>query len=366
MLEADISTSGAGGLDTGSAVDSRWYRIVAIFNPDTLAKAIIFHLEKRNVLDVEWDPATTQVLNALRDAAARTKIAQGFKITSGSSGEKMRWVGMRLSAGGTITGNVWLTIEGDSSGVPDDTPIATSDKMIWVDGMRTGSGNWRMFLFRDLPTLTSGTQYWIVFHGDYAISAINLAHWRSHTSDNTYADGTYASFDGSIWTADSNIDLMFQIWMQIASLDLVLPAGFKNFATIGYAFRKSDSKFKRFMAHDNIVAWTGPPADLKVGDIARDVVPDTINIDTLVPPVPVAFAVAGNSNAVGGENIAAPVPEGVDLTASLLRYRTHTTVDEPGNSHGTIIIEDHQKAMFNHGAGPTGTYQAYITQFTWR
>ena len=73
-------------------------------------------------LDAYYPPGYQTTDYALRDAAARTQIAQGFKCNVSSTVSKVKlWVKKTGTPAGTDT--ITLAIQTDSSGVPSGTPV---------------------------------------------------------------------------------------------------------------------------------------------------------------------------------------------------------------------------------------------------
>ncbi len=357
-LTADITQSGAGGLDTGSPVNSRWYRIVALFNPTTLGKALTLHLEKRNVKDQEQ--ASVNASTALRDASARTRLAQGFKVSAAGT---LRYVTIKgVVLNGSPSGKVWFTIEADSSGSPSGTPLATSDKLQIQTSMAAFS-DWQMWLFRNPPSLQQPAQYWLVMHGDYAINGSDYIFWP-HSTANPYANGTQATFDGSVWTAVSANDFVFQAYMVFDDAAVILPSGYTRSATIGYVYRKSDGTFKTFMAQNKRASFSGVPADFKVGSIETL---SFIDLSAMVPPASVSFWVAGTNTVVDSLNRVASAPEGYTvgnpaLAMQKVEWASPITSDSPAHLHGTVHIEDHQRAYASEDGGQL---RLYVPSWEW-
>lgn len=151
-------------------------------------------------------PSSWDTLLALRDAAARTKIAQSFVPRTNNPSFQLGTVYLMLAKVGTPTGNISVTIEGNSSSAPDGTAIATSAN-VDVSGLTT-EPTFQQFTFTAKPRLVKDTTYWIVLQGTFTISTSNYAVWANDSTDAGYGDGSITKNDGSAWTTQAG-DLCF-------------------------------------------------------------------------------------------------------------------------------------------------------------
>lgn len=82
-------------------------------------------------------------------------------------------VKVNLKQIGTVVAakKIWATIEGDSTGDPDGTPVQTSELIEAAD--ISTDGEYITFTFKTPTELTAATPYHFVISGDYATSATN-------------------------------------------------------------------------------------------------------------------------------------------------------------------------------------------------
>jgi len=243
----DLTATGVNGLDTGSEQASTWYSVHAVYNGST--KGGLFHREKDYFLDEDSSSGedASQALRSLVDNS-NNKISQGFKVDTAG---KVPFVDVRLTKNGTITGNYWLTIQGDNSGVPDEAVIiATSDKYN-ADRLVTGN-RWMRIPFRSKPSLSAATQYHLVLQGDYTVSGSNFIAWRMDGSAGAYGNGSKALFDSdtSTWTQDTDDDMMFKMYIERNEAPVTLPSGYVG-ALIGYIYNNSSSNLLQFFQKDH-------------------------------------------------------------------------------------------------------------------
>ena len=255
LLTADLTVSGAGGIDTGTELASTWYEIYAIYNPVTTTKKILAHRAKDYLLDQDATAGEDATVK-LRDATARTKIANGFKVATAGLVE---FVDVRLIGVGAPTGNYWCTIETDSGTVPSGTVLATSDKYD-ASRLQTPTGQMVRLPFRVPAALSAATQYHLVLQGDFTVSATNHIGWREDSTASAYANGQREVYDGTTWTGTATSDLCFKIYVTRNDVALTLPSGYTQYALIGYAYNNGSSNLKHFWQKDR-TCWTGYDPD---------------------------------------------------------------------------------------------------------
>lgn len=247
VLSADISRNGVGGLDTGSPAPTSWYQVIALRNSLTDARALILHRHMNYGLDQQQ--ASGVSLMGLGDAAMRQMLAQGFKVSVSGNVEI---VDMPVARVGSPNGNIWFTIEADSGGYPSGTPLATSDK-IAAGSLPTGTVGFNLrAIFRSPTALTAGVQYWYVGHADYPIDGINYVQWYS-ANGHVYANGSPASYNGTIWTANAN-DMAFKLYVTQNTTPLVIPSGYDQQALLGF-FYINGNKFDPMALYDRKAFW---------------------------------------------------------------------------------------------------------------
>jgi hypothetical protein len=360
QLVADSSVTGAGGLDTGSVVGNTWYETYAIRKKSDGTKALLLHRRKNYVLDQAQMSGTATT--ALRDATARTKLAQSFKVVTTG---KVEVVDVPLQRIGTPSGRIWFTIEADNSGAPSGIPLATSDKAT-IDALQTAAPpdfNFRA-VFRTPTTVTAGVTYWLVLQGDYAIGANNILWYRD--TANSYPNGSPASFDGTTWTNTTN-DMAFKIYTTQNDTAVTMPSGYDQFCLLGFFYTNPSSPF-RFdgMAYtDRTASWlvrsTGGGG---TGFEGFTVTTPVIRDSTILFPhgLRVLIDVAGFCSVAASVTVAG-VPEGYMKSASNFDGGTTAFVAAANTSAyaGRIVSEYGGLYVFTS----TGTATVFTPTWTW-
>src|SRR3990167_8969973 len=164
-------------------------------------------------LDAYYPPGYQTTDYALRDAAARTQIAQGFKCNVSSTVSKVKlWVKKTGTPAGTDT--ITLAIQTDSSGVPSGTPVTNGTATaVDISDTLTTSYAWVTFTFSTNPSLTAGTQYHLVLSGAFTIDGTNYVLWGVDNYDVIYPDGSMSIYDATTWTTESLYDACFEVYM---------------------------------------------------------------------------------------------------------------------------------------------------------
>ena len=176
------------------------------------------------------DLSKFDVYRAMGDATARTEIAQGFKVSTTGF---YQWVVIPMLEVGTVTDNLVLEIQTDSTG-PSGTIVTygTSDSV-------TGSGldeAFRNVVFKfDPPVfLTGGTQYHLVITRSGSVSSTN--YYRvGEDDDNGYGDGTLYTSDATTYTAVTGSDLCFAIFR---ASDRWIPFKQRRSGVVGWEYRR--------------------------------------------------------------------------------------------------------------------------------
>ena len=157
---------------------------------------------------VRHRPYNWDTLLAHRDDAARTLLAQSFKLLSGSANPSMQLgdVFLFMAKVGSPTGNLSITIEADSGGSPDGTALATSANVDITT--LTAEVNGIKFTFTVRPVLSTSTTYWIVLAGTNTISSTAYAAWCNDSGGSGYGDGSTKIKSATTWSAQTG-DLAF-------------------------------------------------------------------------------------------------------------------------------------------------------------
>jgi len=145
-----------------------------------------------------------------RDVTANTNISQGFKPNTSSTVTKVR---LWLKKTGAPTGNITISIETDTAGVPSGTSVTNGDSQnVDVTTLTTGYG-WVTFTFAANPTLVAGTQYHIVLQGSFAISPTACVSWGADNYDVIYPSGSMSLYGGATWTAQTLYKACFEVYI---------------------------------------------------------------------------------------------------------------------------------------------------------
>ena len=158
---------------------------------------------------------TTDANDSLRQASANTRLAQGFQLSTAGA---VIAAEMTFGKTGTAIGSVWVTIEADSGGDPDGTPLQTSDSLA-VPDITDSATAYTRFTFPAPVQLSASTQYHLVMHGSYAIDGSNYVVWRGNSAG-AYASGSSKDYSGAAWSAATNsTDFMFRLYVTSDSLN---------------------------------------------------------------------------------------------------------------------------------------------------
>lgn len=244
-LTADITISGAGGLDTGTETVSTWYEIYAIAQEDS-TRALLLHQSKIwavNTNYISGEDASQGIRSAVDNSTV--KVAQGFKV--GQSG-KIPYIEVKLIKVGTPTGKIWFTVETDSSGTPSGTAVATSHAYD-VSRLSTTATTIRIPMKSSQTISAIPTQYHLVAQGTWTISSTNYVAWRMDGSSATYGNGAKSLFDSdtSTWTTDTDDDLIFGIALETGNTPVTMPAGYTKQCFLGWVYNDGAGNFIPFL-----------------------------------------------------------------------------------------------------------------------
>lgn len=236
---ADITASGAGGLDTGAETGGLWYDIYAIAT-ETGTKNLLLHKSKR------WSDEASYTINEdasqnVGSATSNSFVSQGFKL---SSSGKLKYAQVKLQTFGSPTGNIACAVYSDNAGVPGSAlSVAHYFDITHLDSTAT----WVHFTFpHSAPTLSaSPTQYHLVI--GVTVNASNYLQWRMDGSAGAYADGAKATWNGSAWTTDTDDDMMFVIGLEVDTASVTMPSTYTKKCLLGWVFNNGSSDFIPFV-----------------------------------------------------------------------------------------------------------------------
>ncbi|MFA5125356.1 MAG: choice-of-anchor R domain-containing protein, partial [Patescibacteria group bacterium] len=164
----------------------------------------------------------------------KTGFQQEAQSFNGSDVDrKVNIMYLKLMKTGTPTDNLVITIEGDSGGAPDGTPIETFTK---AGADLTTSLAEYAFTLPANRTFTAATTYWVRFKRSGSLNDTNYFRCQQEGSS-TYANGTMKRYNGASWT-DWTVDsyLVFKYVMtegliyQTSAVDLATTSTFVGFA----------------------------------------------------------------------------------------------------------------------------------------
>jgi hypothetical protein len=356
-LVANIASSGAGGLDTGSEVASTWYEIHAIVKAAGADPTLILHRCHDWFLDEDHSTgADTNV--PLRGATAQTALGQEFFVdTSGLC----PFIDINLLRTGSPTGEMWLEIHSNSGGLPSGTVLATSDKMD-VSQMSATSGLVR-FVFRNPANLTASTVYHVVLQANYTVSGANNVGWQSDASSPAYTRGEREDFDGSTWSNVTTQDFMFKIYIERNKAAVTMPSSYVGKALVGYVFNNSGSNFAPFLGNDRHHQPQRSDSQSTTASSGRT---ELKEFSALIPPMPVLMTFLVSVDTADAFLSIAPVPDGFGVPS------VGGVINKGGRGVHTQEVDQvmvsgplptHYQAAYLSVSSGTGTI--YNPSFTW-
>ena len=159
-----------------------------------------------------------QTARALGDAAARTRVGQGFRLLQ-SEPALIAYISVFMAKVGSPTDNLTIVVETNTSGLPSTTAVTdgTSDA---VDGstLDTRMRN-QVFAFTPPLLLDGSTTYHFTLRRSGATDASNY-YTLGEDDENHYGDGAMSLYGGAAWTAVSGSDLLFAVFPQADWLKL--------------------------------------------------------------------------------------------------------------------------------------------------
>ena len=351
-LTADITASGANGLDTGAEAASTWYQVLAIRKSSDGTKGLLLHRAKDYTADASYTTARDAGA-VLRYDANSQKVAQGVTTVAGGA---LQFVDMQAYKVGSPTGVIYLTIEADSSGSPSGTPLATSDK-IDVSLLTTTNTQWIRFVFRSPVTLAATTVYHVVINSTVATSISNYLN-ASGTTANGYAGGSAKQYNGSAWSAIGNpADLVFRAYVTQNDTAVTMPSGYDQRALIGWVYSDSGSDFDPFTAMDRDIAYSGP---ISIGTTTATIMTLT-DLSSVLPPQTVRGRFAASAAADDTATSVGPVPDGYGGVAVQVLRTAGTSAGSQQGQFAPIVTE--QQGVYWKVNTSTGTL--WVTGYRW-
>jgi len=236
---ADITVSGAGGLDTGAEYGGTWYDVYAIAT-ESGTKNLLLHQAKAWSDEAAYSTGEDASQN-VGSATSNSFVSQGFKL---SNSGKLRYVQAKLLKVGSPTGVIFCIVYSDNAGVPGSA-LAVAH---YINASKlTTTATWVNFSFSHIaPTLSaSPTQYHLVIGVN--VNASNYIQWRMDGSAGTYTDGAKALWNGSAWTTDTDDDMMFTIGLEVNNSSVTMPTNYTKKCHLGWVFNDGASDFRKFI-----------------------------------------------------------------------------------------------------------------------
>jgi hypothetical protein len=289
-LVADITVSGAGGLDIGVEEPSHWYEVYALHDSSNDVVSLVLHRAPETLLDQSLVTTTDNGRNVRNAAGGESKIAQSFvPLVAGP----LTSVEVEVSRVGSPTGLIWVTLETDDAnnvGFPSGNVLATSRVM---DVARLPTDKARMrFLFDTNTSVSLSTTYHLVYQGDYTVSGVNYTTiWGIAAGGYTNGRANEFRIPTSTWRrcTDSGgpADLWFKTFVKgTPATEVVLPVNYDQWCHISYVYNNSAGHFKPYVQKNRkIVASVS--SDWRAFTAVTGLI-EAVDLGTFVPPVPCA------------------------------------------------------------------------------
>lgn len=301
-LTANITVSGAGGLDTGSQTASTWYSLHLIGKSSTknvADLALLLHRELDNSGDQSQLTNSTQV--GLNNSSAHALI--GIPFTPSVTGIRP-YMDLQLQGNGTPTGNVRVQIQTDNSGAPSGSVLATSDALNMTNLNTVAGGTRLRFIFRSPVSLTSGTKYWYVLVPSYATNASNFV------GCSVVLSGSGLSYyNGSSWSVLGTTSAWFVDFVQQHNAALTFPAGYDESCKLTYVYNQSGNVLSPFIALNKKIIF-GDTTNSALATALTGTTPQFISIVQCVPPIPVTLLGWVGNATTGDWAVMGTVPDG--------------------------------------------------------
>lgn len=146
---------------------------------------------------------------AIRDAAARTGLAQSFKPDYSLP---IARIALKLKKVLAPTGNIWVEIWNDAPGAPN-AQLLSDSAVVSIATLTTSFASYNFDFTIPIPVV-AGTIYYIVLQASNTIDGANYVEWE-HSGSNNYSDGSPFKHDGSsVWSSNGTSDHVFNTQYQ--------------------------------------------------------------------------------------------------------------------------------------------------------
>jgi hypothetical protein len=355
---ADITASGAGGLDTGTESSVKWYEIYAIAKEDGTRNLLLHesHQWRYDTFNTTGEDAG----QAIRAASGNSAVAQGFQLFDSS---EIIAVEVRMNKVGTPTGTMVAAVYSDSGGLPN-TGLLVSHTLD-VSRLTTGVGD-VVFTFPRTGTVLSGsTQYHLIISGDWTINGTDYAEWRMDGSAGTYAEGSKSLWNGSAWSSVADDDMIFSIIIEYGVTAVTYPSGYTRKCLLGWVYNNQLGDFVPFVQKGT----TRRISNITLNDSRAhecDGTAEATVFTDFLPPVECLDVMVGATGtgtqagiiAVGSSN-ATDISTDGQTTGAQVVLLSSTVADRPVGS--TAVLIERGIAMIN---GTSGS-DLYVVGFSW-
>ena len=353
---ADITVSGAAGLDAGAEEASYWYEIYAIEKEDG-TKNLLLHKARRWSDEASTNVITEDAWQNVASASSNEFVSQGFKL---STSGQLRYARVKLQKVGSPAGFIVCAVYSDNAGVPGSGLSVAH----YLDASRLPtSETWVQFNFpHSAPTLSaSPTQYHLIL--GTTVHASNYIQWRMDGSAAPYADGAKATWNGTTWTADTDDDMTLEVGLEVDNASVTMPSGYTKKCLLGWVYNDGSSNFLPFIQRGRTRRTTAltESANLVVeldgtAQVVRPVAPAIESITALV-------ACAGTGTQAGiaalSDLSALDVSSSGDTTGTQAMVYSGTTTTRPGVFSEVIV-----RAGFFMAHGTNGA-KLWMCGFSW-
>lgn len=287
----DITVAGAGGLDTGAAAANTWYEVYAIRKRTDGTKNFIIHkavtrLPDQNTFSVFYPYSATvgYGLNTVGNTTNYTRFAQSF--TPNVAGP-LTSIEIRAYKVGSPVGNLWLTVEGNTAGIPNSTTLCTSRRMDMSRLQLTNSQNLK-FVFDTTANVTAGTSYFWTLNTDNTATVgvvTNVIYSAANTDigANNVNRGLPYGFSGTWQQLSSVGTFIYKTYVESNSAAVTLPAGYDQQCLISYVATDVNTKFKEYAQRDRTIIpqLTAQWANYTIAIATAEIV----DLSQTVPPI---------------------------------------------------------------------------------
>lgn len=360
-LYADITASGAGGIDTGTETINTWYEVYAIAKEDG-TRSMILHAAKYMQSNASYTSGDDSG-QAVGSLTSNAYVAQGFQL--GVAGPIL-FADVKLAKIGSPSSYLLASIYSNNAGKPQTT-LVNSGYILQADIPTTAS--WVRFIFpKDSVSLSAATQYHLVI-GSSSVDASNYIQWRMDSSSPGYASGAQNIWDGvSSWTTDSAKDMQFSIVNEVGDSAVTMPTNYTKKCLLGYVYNDSSGNLLHFIQRGRTVRYkevgTNKLALTATGGL--DIAP----LDTTVPYLESCTALLGcTGNGSGSAGImvvgqfdspAVTIDSGSAAThgGQLVLYSGTTSLRPSGFTDVNVI----RASCYIAG---TASSKLYVAGYTW-